>query len=69
MKHIRTIINKEWSEVFKNRMVIMTMALLPLLFTALPLLMLDLTTSSVPAIAGNAEASGLPQGFYLPVKA
>ena len=30
MKHIRTIINKEWSEVFKNRMVIMTMALLPL---------------------------------------
>jgi len=63
MKHIRTIIDKEWSEVFKNRMVIMTMALLPLLFTALPLLMLDLTTSSVPAIEGNVEASGLPQGF------
>jgi ABC-type Na+ efflux pump permease subunit len=40
MSHIRTIIDKEWSEVFKNRMVIFTIILMPLLFTALPLVML-----------------------------
>jgi ABC-2 type transport system permease protein len=37
MNKIKTIINKEWAEVFKNRMVIFTVAFLPLLMTALPL--------------------------------
>ncbi len=37
MKKIRTIIRKEWAEVFKNRMVIFTVAFLPLLMTAIPL--------------------------------
>lgn len=64
MKHIRTIIDKEWAEVFKNRMVIMTMALLPLLFTALPLVMLAVTNgSSSPDLP--AQNSGLPQGFLV----
>ncbi len=37
MNKIKTIIRKEWAEVFKNRMVIFTVAFLPLLMTAIPL--------------------------------
>lgn len=37
---VRTIIDKEWAEVFKNRVVLFTIVLLPLLFTLLPLGML-----------------------------
>lgn len=37
MLKIRAIIHKEWAEVFKNRMVIFTVAFLPLVMTALPL--------------------------------
>ncbi|HEX9117074.1 MAG TPA: ABC transporter permease subunit [Anaerolineae bacterium] len=40
MKKIITIIDKEWAEVFKNPMVLLTVLLLPLLFTALPLIIL-----------------------------
>ena len=63
MKHIRTIIDKEWSEVFKNRMVIMTMSLLPLLFTALPLVMLSMTSGNSAIAGAPADNSGLPPGF------
>lgn len=41
MDRIRTIIDKEWAEVFKNRLVLFTVTLLPLLFTAMPLIMLS----------------------------
>jgi ABC-2 type transport system permease protein len=37
MHKIRTILLKEWAEVFKNRMVLFTVAFLPLLMTAIPL--------------------------------
>lgn len=37
MKNIRTIIRKEWAEIFKNRMVLYTISFLPLVMTALPL--------------------------------
>ncbi|MBN2548035.1 MAG: ABC transporter permease subunit [Anaerolineales bacterium] len=37
MEKIKTIIRKEWAEVFKNRMVLFTVAFLPLIMTALPL--------------------------------
>ncbi len=40
MKKIRTIANKEWAEVFKNRFVLFTVAFLPLIMTALPLIVL-----------------------------
>jgi ABC-2 type transport system permease protein len=46
MLKIRTIINKEWSEVFKNRLVLFTVMFMPLLFTILPLLMIYFTRSS-----------------------
>ncbi len=37
MKKINTIIKKEWKEVFKNRMVLFSVVLLPLILTAIPL--------------------------------
>lgn len=46
MHKIKTIIKKEWAEVFKNRMVLFTVIFLPLLLTALPLIILGVTRSS-----------------------
>lgn len=43
LQKIKTIIHKEWAEVFKNRMVLFSVIFLPLLFTALPLIMLYAT--------------------------
>lgn len=43
---IRTLIDKEWAEVFKNRMVLYTMAIMPVLFTILPLVMIYAMRSS-----------------------
>ncbi|NOH10243.1 MAG: ABC transporter permease subunit [Chloroflexi bacterium] len=40
MNKIITLIRKEWSEVFKNRMVFFAVAFMPILFTAIPLVML-----------------------------
>jgi ABC-2 type transport system permease protein len=63
---VRTIIQKEWAEMFKNRLVLYTVTLLPLLFTALPIIILSTiggaastatnSTSDVPAqIAGACK--------------
>ena len=53
MEKIKTIVLKEWAEVFKNRLVLFTVAFLPLILTALPLIMLA-------AIAGfGGELSGV----------
>jgi ABC-2 type transport system permease protein len=57
MKKIQTIIHKEWAEVFKNRLVISTIIFMPLIFTAIPLVMFYFTrqtssaelTSEMPA--------------------
>ncbi len=49
MKKIQTIIRKEWAEVFRNRMVIFTVAFLPLLLTAIPLIVLHATRDSLNA--------------------
>lgn len=46
MKKITTIIQKEWAEVFKNRLVISTILFMPLLFAAIPLIMFYFTRSS-----------------------
>jgi ABC-2 type transport system permease protein len=59
MKKIRTIIKKEWAEVFKNRMVIFTVAFLPLLMTAIPLGIIY-STRGVGSATGNAINSQLP---------
>jgi ABC-2 type transport system permease protein len=46
MQKIKTIIRKEWAEVFKNRMVVFTIIFLPLILTALPLIILYATRGS-----------------------
>jgi ABC-2 type transport system permease protein len=53
MNKIQTIIDKEWAEVFKNRMVLFTVAFMPLLFTALPLIMLYTMGSSAGGDTGD----------------
>jgi ABC-2 type transport system permease protein len=42
MDKIKTIIGKEWAEVFKNKLVLFTVAFLPLILVAMPLIMLPL---------------------------
>lgn len=70
MKRITTIIRKEWAEVFKNRMVLFTVLFMPLLFTALPLVILfftgraglgDLSTELPPQFS-QLCAAGLTAG-------
>jgi ABC-2 type transport system permease protein len=46
MEKIWVIVRKEWSEVFKNRFVLFTVAFLPLFLTALPLVMMGVMGSS-----------------------
>jgi ABC-2 type transport system permease protein len=46
MDKIKTIIRKEWAEVFKNKMVLFTVIFLPLLFSLLPLIILYATRGS-----------------------
>jgi ABC-2 type transport system permease protein len=66
MKHIRTIIRKEWAEVFKRRLVVMVMLIVPLVFTILPLVMLgvmnnpDLSLSSSATPEMMAQSGGMP---------
>ncbi len=52
MNKIKTILRKEWAEIFKNRMVIFTVAFLPLIMTAIPLGMLF-------TMRGAATGSGM----------
>ena len=69
MKKIKTIIRKEWAEVFKNRMVIFTVAFLPLLLTAIPLGILygihttTQATSSTGALPDEMTQSMCPSGL------
>ena len=60
MDKIKTIIRKEWSEVFKNRFVLFTVAFLPLILTALPLGILYATNSLE---SGDAVSSDIPAQF------
>lgn len=59
MHKIKTIIRKEWAEVFKRRMVLFTVIFMPLLLTALPLIMLYATRD-----AGVGDISSeMPEQF------
>ncbi len=61
MKKIRVIIQKEWAEVFKNRLIISTIIFMPLLFSAIPLVILGV----MPGDAGGGEelTTELPAQF------
>lgn len=54
---IRTIIDKEWAEVFKNRLVLFTVGLLPLLFMILPLIQLAATREVDPGEMSDAPGN------------
>ncbi len=60
MKRILTIIDKEWAEIFKNRVVLMTIVLLPLIFTLLPLGILYATRSGT---AQGGSSTDVPPQF------
>jgi len=62
MKHILTIIDKEWAEVFKNRMVLFTLIFMPLIFIVLPLATLYFTGSGMDNLAG-ANTADVPAEF------
>jgi len=62
MKHILTIIDKEWVEVFRNKMVLLTMILLPLIFTALPIITLYFTGLGMED-AGSVSMADVPAEF------
>jgi ABC-2 type transport system permease protein len=61
LQRIRTIIEKEWAEVFKNRLVLFTVGFMPLIFTVLPLGVLAATRGSSGDLSG--DVSELPQQF------
>jgi ABC-2 type transport system permease protein len=61
MNKIKTIIRKEWAEVFKNRMVLFTVAFLPLLLTAIPIAILASMGGEVSNMQG--AASEMPPQF------
>ncbi len=61
MTKINAIIRKEWGEVFKNRFVLFTVAFLPLILTAIPLIILG-STQDLVGIAGSA-ATEFPAQF------
>ena len=46
MNRAWAVTRKEWAEVFKNRFVIFTVAFMPLLLTAIPLIILGATGSA-----------------------
>jgi ABC-2 type transport system permease protein len=56
MNKIITIVQKEWSEVFKNRMVLFSVIFLPLLLTAIPLAILFTTRTD----SATMQASDMP---------
>lgn len=61
MTKIWVIVRKEWAEVFKNRLVLFTVAFMPLMLTALPLGVLSATGSS--GDFGGVSTSDLPGGY------
>jgi ABC-2 type transport system permease protein len=59
LNKIKIILRKEWAEVFKNRMVIFSVLFMPLLFTALPLIILYTTRGT----DSDLYDSELPEQF------
>ncbi len=60
MDKIRAVIEKEWAEVFKNRIVLFSVVILPIFLSALPLIMLR----AMSGLSGTSgDASELPPQF------
>jgi ABC-2 type transport system permease protein len=56
---IAVIVGKEWTEVFKNRVVVFTILVVPLAFTILPLV----TIRVLDSISGMGDAVALPESI------
>jgi ABC-2 type transport system permease protein len=65
MNKIKTILRKEWAEVFKNRMVLFTVIFMPLFLSLLPLIILYAMGSS----GANSANADLPAQFQQLCKA
>lgn len=67
MQRIQTIIDKEWAEAFKTKMVLMTVVLLPLVFMVIPLLQLalmrDIPASEMKDAPAGIQAACAAQNF------
>jgi ABC-2 type transport system permease protein len=60
LNRIRTIVDKEWAEVFKNRLVLFTVGFLPLIFTVMPLGILYATRGAMSDGSAAGDVSDLP---------
>lgn len=67
MQRIRTLIDKEWAEAFKNKMVLGTVVALPLIFMLLPLVQLammrDVPASKLDTMPASLEQLCQVQSF------
>jgi ABC-2 type transport system permease protein len=61
MHKIGVLIRKEWSEVFKNRLVLGTVVFLPLMLTALPLVVLGVMGAE--GRLGDVSATDMPASY------
>jgi ABC-2 type transport system permease protein len=61
MKKTWVIMRKEWGEVFKHRFVLFTVAFMPIILTAIPLIMLN-ATRSVGSV-GGLSSTDIPATF------
>ncbi len=59
MSRVLTIIDKEWAEVFKNRIVFFTVGFMPLIFTILPLAVLYFSRGGM----SSSDMADLPPSF------
>jgi ABC-2 type transport system permease protein len=69
MEKVKTIIRKEWADVFKNRLVVLSVLLMPLVLTAVPVGVLIVTggpnAAEVAADIPAAARRVCPEGFTL----
>jgi ABC-2 type transport system permease protein len=61
LHRIYTIIDKEWAEVFKNRMVIFTISFMPVIFTVMPLAILYVMGTSGGGLPSGSAADVPPE--------
>ncbi len=60
MNRVRVIIDKEWAEVLKNKMILYTAGLMPALFVVIPLVMLYMTNKEKGSLRGMENITSLP---------
>lgn len=64
MEKVKTIVTKEWAEVFKNRLVLFTVAFLPLVLTAIPLITLAATRNVEDGISEEEFGGAASADFF-----